>query len=179
MEATARAARHPVVRAVEYLSDLSGYAAGLAILLATLVIVEQVVVRYVLRIPTIWQVEFAVFLLMGATFIGAAYGLKENAHINIDLVVTHAPGRVRRWLDLSTSLISLWFCVYLTWKGAIMWWEAYEGGWKTSSLWSIPLIYPYAILPLGMGLTSLQYLVKIADLVAGMRGRGAAGKGQP
>lgn len=172
MEATAKSARHPLIRAVEFLSDLSGYAAALGILLATLVIVEQVVVRYVFRIPTIWQVEFAVYLLMGATFIGAAYGLKENSHINIELVTTFLPPRVKRWLDLVTSLISLGFCAYLTWKGAFMWWEAYEGSWRTSSLWSIPLVYPYAILPLGMGLTSLQYLVKIADRVAELRREG-------
>ncbi len=170
--------RNPFFRAVELLSNLAGYASALAILLATLVIVEQVVVRYVLRQATIWQVEFAVYLLIAATFIGAAYGLKENSHINIELVTTHLPSRAKRWLDLFTSVIALWFCAYLAWKGAVMWWEAYEGGWRTSSLWSIPLTYPYAILPIGMGLTSLQYVAKIADRITELRGSrpGAPGR---
>jgi len=163
-------ARPPFFRAIEFLSDVTGYVSAIAILLATLVIVEQVVVRYVLKLPTIWQVEFAVYLLIAATFLGAAYGLKENSHINIELVTTHLPPGVKRWLDLITSVIALWFCAYLAWKGAVMWWEAYEGGWRTSSLWSIPLVYPYAIIPLGMGATSLQYVVKIADQLSALRG---------
>lgn len=170
MAAVPRADRNPVFRAIEFLSDLAGYASAVAILVATLVIVQQVVVRYVFRMPTIWQVELAVYLLIAATFLGAAYGLKENSHINIELVTGLLPPGFKRWLDLFTSLVALWFCAYLAWKGAFMWWDAYEGGWRTSSLWSIPLVYPYAILPVGMALTSLQYVVKIADRVAELRG---------
>lgn len=181
MAGTPKAARGRVFRGIEFLSDLSGYAAGLAILLATLAIVEQVVVRYILKFPTIWQVEFSVYLLMAATFVGAAYGLKENSHINIELLTTHLPPGVKRWLDLATSAVALLFCAYLTWKGAIMWWEAFEGGWRTSSLWSIPLIYPYAIIPVGMALTSLQYVVQIADRWAEIRNgsTGADGERSP
>jgi len=178
MAQVSRKARPPLFRAVEFLSDVSGYVSGIAILLATLVIVEQVVVRYVLKLPTIWQVEFAVYLLIAATFVGAAYGLKHNSHINIELFTTHLPPGIKRGLDLVTSFIALVFCAYLAWKGAVMWWEAYEGGWRTSSLWSIPLVYPYAIIPLGMGLTSLQYVVKIADQLSALRGDDAATAGE-
>ena len=150
---------------VDGLSDAAGYFSAIAILLATLAIVHQVVVRYVLNYPTIWQIEFAIYLLMAATFIGAAYGLKEDSHINIELVSGLLPKRIKVWLDLVTSVISLLFCLYIAWKGSIMWIEAYEGDWHSSSLWSVPLVYPYAILPIGMGLTCLQYVVKIGDRI--------------
>lgn len=154
---------------VERLSDLAGYFSAFAILAATLVIVQQVVVRYVLGAPTIWQVESAIYLLMAATFIGAAYGLKENSHINIELVTGLLPPRAKQVLDLVTSILSMLFCAYLAWKGGVMWWEAYEGGWDSSSLWSVPLVYPYAILPIGMGLTAAQYVVKILDQIGSLR----------
>jgi TRAP-type C4-dicarboxylate transport system permease small subunit len=160
---------NPFRTIVNKLGDVAGYVSSAAILLATLVIVHQVVVRYVFNIPTIWQVEFAVYLLMGATFIGAAYGLKEDSHINIELVTSLLPPRKKRILKLITSLLSLFFCLYIAWKGGVMWVEAYEGGWDSSSLWSVPLIYPYSILPIGMGLTSLQYMVKIADQIAALK----------
>ncbi|MBN2808148.1 MAG: TRAP transporter small permease [Deltaproteobacteria bacterium] len=155
--------------AIDGLSDAAGYFSALAILLATLAIVHQVVIRYIFNRPTIWQIEFAIYLLMAATFIGAAYGLKENSHINIELISGLLPKRAKARLDLITSMISLAFCLYLTWKGGLMWWEAYEGGWHSSSLWSVPLAYPYAILPIGMGLTCLQYLVKICDQLKRMK----------
>ncbi len=158
--------RHPLLRFIEVLSQWSGYLAAVAILAATLIIVEQVVVRYVLNYPTIWQVETAVYLLIAATFLGAPYGLKEHAHINIDLLIQGIRRRNRRRLDIMTSLVAMAFCFFLAYRGAVMWTEAYEGGWRSSSILSVPLVLPYAIIPIGMFLTGLQYIVRLADLIA-------------
>ncbi|MBI5016291.1 MAG: TRAP transporter small permease [Deltaproteobacteria bacterium] len=169
---------NPIVRAVNGLSTLAGYVSALCILAATLIIVEQVVVRYVFKVPTVWQVETSVYLLIAATFLGAPYGLKENAHINIDMIILHLSRRAREWLDLVTSVIALAFCLFLAWRGSAMWWDAYEGGWTSSGIFSFPLVYPYALLPLGMALTSLQYLLRLAERVKGLRGGEAGGRKQ-
>jgi len=157
--------RNSLFLLINRMSQFSGYLAALSILAATLIIVEQVVVRYVFNMPTIWQVETAVYLLIAATFLGAPYGLKENAHINIDMLIIYIPAGVRRKLDIVTSVIAMLFCFFLAYRGAIMWWEAYEGNWSSSSLLSVPLIYPYALIPVGMFLTGLQYAVKIAGML--------------
>ena len=153
------------VRTIDGLTMLSGYLSSLAILAATIIIVEQVVVRYVWNAATIWQLEIAVYLLIAATFLGAPYGLKNNAHINIDMLIYKMPARTRNKLDIATSFIALLFCIVLFWRGCVMWWEAWEGNWLSSSLLSTPLIYPYAIIPVGMLLTSLQYVLKISGMV--------------
>jgi len=147
------------------LIQASGYFSGLAILAATLIICEQVVVRYVFNAATIWQVEIAVYLLIAATFLGAPYGLKQNAHINIDILIIHFSDRFQRRLHIVTSFLALLFCIFLAWRGCVMWWEAYSGDWKSSTILGVPLIYPYAILPLGMALTSVQYGVIIQGLL--------------
>jgi TRAP-type C4-dicarboxylate transport system permease small subunit len=157
--------RNTFFHLINRLSQISGYIAALSILAATLIIVHQVVVRYVFKIPTIWQVETAVYLLIAATFLGAPYGLKENAHINIDLLIIHLPAARRRKLDLLTSAIAMAFCFLLAYRGGVMWWEAFEGGWRSSSLLSVPLIYPYALIPAGMFITGLQYIVKITGML--------------
>ena len=163
--------QNPVLRVIHALSMVSGYVSGLAILAATLIIVEQVLVRYVMHAATIWQVETAVYLLIAATFLGAPYGLKQNAHINIDIVVFWLPERVRSRLDIATAFLALLFCIFLAWRGCVMWWEAFDGGWKSSTILSVPLVYPYALLPLGMILTSLQYLIRLMDLTRALRGQ--------
>lgn len=152
-------------RLVNCLSQISGYLAALSILAATLIIVEQVAVRYLFKIPTIWQVETAVYLLIAATFLGAPYGLKENAHINIDLFIVRFSAGARRKLDIVTSVVAMLFCFFLAYRGAVMWWEAFEGNWRSSSLFSVPLVYPYALIPVGMFLTGLQYVVKVAGML--------------
>ena len=154
---------NPFVRTVNFLSDVFGLLSAAGILAATLIITEGVVVRYVLKSPTIWQVELAVYLLMLATFLGSPYALKEGAHINIDLVTSHFSAKTNAVLSLCTSFIAMAFCILLAWKGWAMWYEAYEGGWASESLWSVPLVYPYLIIPLGMTLTALQFTVRIGN----------------
>jgi TRAP-type C4-dicarboxylate transport system permease small subunit len=167
----------PLIRLTHVLIMVSGYMSALAILAATLIIVEQVWVRYLFNAPTIWQVEIAVYLLIAATFLGAPYGLKQNGHINIDILVVWLPEKVRSRLDVITSFLALLFCLFLGWRGCVMWWEAFEGDWKSSSLLSFPLIYPYALLPLGMILTSLQYVIRLMDLTTALKaGKGALGR---
>jgi TRAP-type C4-dicarboxylate transport system permease small subunit len=157
--------RNPFFQLIDRLTQISGYIAALSILAATLIIVHQVVVRYVFKIPTIWQVETAIYLLIAATFLGAPYGLKENAHINIDMLIIYLPSAVRRKLDIATSVIAMAFCFFLAYRGGVMWWEAFEGGWRSSSLLSVPLVYPYVLIPIGMFLTGLQYIVKVAGML--------------
>jgi TRAP-type C4-dicarboxylate transport system permease small subunit len=78
------------------------------------------------------------------------------------------PRRFRERLDIATAFLALLFCIFLAWRGCVMWWEAFEGGWRSSSLLSVPLVYPYALLPLGMILTSFQYIIKLVDLASSM-----------
>jgi TRAP-type C4-dicarboxylate transport system permease small subunit len=57
------------------------------------------------------------------------------------------------------------FCFFLAYRGGVMWWEAFEGSWRSSSLLSVPLVYPYALIPVGMFITGLQYIVKITGML--------------
>jgi TRAP-type C4-dicarboxylate transport system permease small subunit len=168
---------NPFFRLINTLSQISGYLAATSILAATLIIVEQVAVRYLFKIPTIWQVETAVYLLIAATFLGAPYGLKENAHINIDLFIVRLSVGARRKLDIATATIAMLFCFFLAYRGAVMWSEAFEGNWRSSSLFSVPLVYPYALIPVGMLLSGLQYVVKVAAMLSA-RPRSASNSAQ-
>lgn len=152
-----------LLRLIDTLSEVIGYLSGIAIFLSALVIVHQVVARYFLGIPTVWQTEFSIYLLMFASFAGAAYGLKHRAHVGVDIIVEKLSPRTQSLLRIITSFFCLALILLVTWKAWGMWWEATKLGWKSSSLWGTPLTYPYFILPLGMSLLSLQYIVFIYE----------------
>ncbi len=154
-----------IYRVINTLSNIAGYLSALAIVIATLAITEGVLVRYIFRVPTIWQVELAVYMLMCATFLGSPWVLKEKGHINIQLITSRFSPKTNAILNLSTSFLAFAFCLLVAWKGWVMWYEAYEGGWVSESLWSVPLVYPYLIIPVGMTLTALQFLVTIHECV--------------
>ena len=153
-----------VARVIEGFNRAMYWLSAGAILLSSLILTYEVVMRYFLKIPTIWEVETAVYLGILATFLGAAYGLKDGAHINIDLVTRTLPAGVQRKLQAVTSVLSLLFCLYVAYKGWELFWEAYSKGWKSDSLWGPPLAIPYFFLPLGLTLLSLQFIIQIFGL---------------
>ncbi|WP_053362810.1 TRAP transporter small permease [Bacillus sp. FJAT-27251] len=157
------------IRIIDWLSEVSGYLSGLTILLATLVIVHQVIVRYFFGGSTIWQTEFSTYLVMFTTFVGAAYGLKHNSHVGIDVLVNRLPLKPKSILRIITSLLSFLLTSVVAWKAWEMWHHATELEWKSSSVWAPPLTYPYFILPLGMTLLSLQFIVIIYDEFKNLR----------
>jgi len=158
---------HPLTRlskAVEGFNRVMYWLSAGAIVLSSLILTYEVVMRYFLQIPTIWEIETAIYLGVLATFMGAAYGLKDGAHINIDLVVRALPPGAQRILEKITSFLALLFCAYVAFKGWELFWEAYSKGWRSESMWGPPLAVPYLFLPLGMSLLSLQLLIQIFGL---------------
>lgn len=153
-----------VARIIERFNRVMYWLSASAILLSSLVLTYEVVMRYFLKIPTIWEVETAVYLGILATFMGAAYGLKDGAHINIDLLTRLLPLKVQRKLQMITSVLALLFCLYVAYKGWGLFWEAYIKGWRSDSLWGPPLSIPYFFLPLGLTLLSLQFIIQIFAL---------------
>jgi len=153
-----------LARIIEAFNRVMYWFSAVAILLSSLILTYEVLMRYIFVIPTIWEIEAAVYLGVLATFMGAAYGLKDGAHINIDLVTRALPPRIQARLYRTMSFISLLFCIYLSYKGWQLWWEAFSKGWRSESLWGPPLAIPYFFLPLGMSLLSLQFIIEIFRL---------------
>ncbi|MCA3748302.1 MAG: TRAP transporter small permease [Rubrobacter sp.] len=152
-----------LLRWIGWVSEASGYISGVLIFASTLIICYAVVLR-ALGYSTVWQTELTVYLLMFVTFIGGAYGLKHDEHVNVDLLVNRLPVRTASLLKLLSALLSLVVIAVVAWRSGIMWVEAVEKGWRSGTAWNPPLAYPYAILPVGMALIALQYVVIMVDL---------------
>lgn len=149
---------------IERINRFLYWLSALAIVASSLILTYEVLMRYVLRVPTIWEIESAIYLGVMATFLGAAYGLKDGAHVNIELVVRHLSPGTRKKLDAVTSAMALGFTGYVAYKGWLLFWEALVKGWRSESLWGPPLAIPYLFLPLGMTMLSLQLLIQILGL---------------
>jgi TRAP-type C4-dicarboxylate transport system permease small subunit len=147
-------------------SEFTGYLSGFFILAASLVIAQAVFVRKVLGQSTSWQSEMAVYLLMAAAFIGAAYTQKHEGHIGVDLVTAHLPARVHRVIDIAGSVLGLIVTVVIARYAWPLWWEAIKNNEHSETLWGPHLGFPYIIIPLGMTFLALQYLVRIGRKIA-------------
>ena len=148
-------------RVVTALSRACGIFAMLLLAASVLVVCHMVIVRYVLGWSTIWQTEFSVYAVVASTFIGSPYVLLHRGHVSIDLLPKAAGPRGRYLFELLAGLVSLAFCAILAWSGWHHFYEAWSAGWKTESVWALPLWIPLLPLPLGIGILCLQYLVEL------------------
>lgn len=160
-----------VVRWVRRLSHLTGLLSVVGLILATLVTCHGVFTRYVLRGPTVWQTEATIYLLMFVTFVGAAYGLRHNSHVGVDLVVERLPLRGKLVLRIITASVATLVLGVILWTSFLSWHEAYLFDHRSATAWRFPLWIAYAILPVGMLCVILQMLAMIFEAVLGLRGK--------
>ena len=150
--------------AIDGLTEISGYLSGIAILVAALIITLAVILRY-LHISTIWQIEAATYLIILSVFVGAAYTQKHEGHISIDLVTILMPAKTRDIIGIAGAVLGFIVAVVIARYSWPVWWQAIEFNEHSESLWGPHLAFPYLLIPLGMTLLALQYIVYIARKV--------------
>ena len=155
------------VRAVRQISRVCGFLAAGLIGLGVLVVCHMVFVRYVLNQNTIWQTDFVTYSLVAATFVGSPFVLMTRGHVNVDIMPLYAGPRLRLWLALFASGVTLAFCVVMTVLTFLFWKEAWDQRWVSDTMWRARLWIPYAGMPIGLCLSSLQSLADLISLASG------------
>ena len=153
-----------LLRYIDRLSELAGYMSAVLILASMLIVCYGVFLRYVLGASTVWQLELSTYFLMFAAFVGGAYGLRHGDHVNLALVVDRLPEKVRLYVRLLASILGFVFIVVVALIAYDLWWETTQAGRTSGTAWNVPLTYPYLIVPLGMTLIALQYLVIVVQI---------------
>ena len=158
----------PLAQLLLWINKAMVFLGMLALLVASLVLTYSVVSRYVMQASTDWQDEAAVFCLVGATFLCAAFVQSLRGHVGIEAVSTLLPDAVNRWRVLAVDLLCLAFCSFFSWKSWTLFHEAWVEQQTTSSSWAPPLSIPYGLMALGMSLLSLQLLVQCGARANGL-----------
>jgi len=148
-------------RALDRINRLCAGISMLAMLLACCILTSSVATRYFFKLPTDWQDEASVFLLVGGIFLSGAYVQALRGHIGIGLLaglLSPRWDRARLWL---CDLLSLLFCGFFAWKSWTLLAEAVSEGQTTDSTWAPPLWIPYGLMSTGMTLLALQLALQL------------------
>lgn len=128
-------------------------ASGL-LLLAVLVVVMQIILRFGFNNPRAWAEEVSRYLFIWMVFIGCGIATARGSHIRVTEIVDMFGDAGRRWsvrlgfvADLICNLVLIYAGVLIAWKNRFA--EFY-------SLSGYPLVIFYIALPLG-GLLMLIY----------------------
>jgi TRAP-type C4-dicarboxylate transport system permease small subunit len=128
----------------------------LAVVAAAGVLTLSVVERYFLKIPTDWQDETAIFLLVGVTFLTGAAVQARRGHVGIEAVTELLSPKAERLRLRVADAISCLFCAFFSWKSWTLLLEAVVDGQTTDSTWGPPLWIPYSTMAAGMTLVAMQ-----------------------
>lgn len=165
-----------VVRAIDALSRACGALAAVLVVALIVLMLYDVMMRYVFNAPTLWGFEVNTFL-MGASFIlSVAYALSCDAHVRVDLLYSPETRGRMKWVDLVgfTFLMlpaSAWITVGL-WN---YFHEAFRTGERSGgSAWN-PVLWPFRfILFAGFLMLTIQVVAEIIKRIYTLSGNPVA-----
>lgn len=162
----------PVARTVNATNEWIGRILSVGILPIILLVVYEVVMRYVYRSPTIWGTELVSFMFAGYILLGGGYTLLHRDHVNMDVVYSRLAPRTRAILDVLTASVVFLYCVMLILQGGLLALETWELGRTSGTDWNPPLFPVQVALPIGAFLMLIQATIKfVRDLVFALTGR--------
>jgi len=150
----------------KWLDRIEEGAAGVLFMGGVIVSLYGVFTRYVLNAPEAWITEVFEFLLTWSIFIGFGLALKDNRHIQVEILFDLLPKSVKRIVATISSLIGGIYSFYLAYSSIELITLTKEQGIKTIDV-GIPLWLTYLVLPIGMGLLGLYFFVKAYRAIRG------------
>ena len=149
-----------VRRAVKYLEKTNEFC-GVATMSCMIVIVlAQVVSRYVLSSSIPWSEELARYLMVALVYLTAGVVLKRNGHISVTYFRDKMPPGLRKWVVCGTYLLVSAFSALISWEGFRLITLLMS---QTSPAMGIPMGIAYASVPLGSFLLCLQSVSLLMD----------------
>ena len=152
----------PFDRILAVVNHAIGLVSSAALVIASAVLSYSVFARYFFHVPTDWQDELSVFLIVGAVFMSGAAVQVRRGHIGIEAVASLLSPRANAVRQAVVDVASLLFCSFFAWKSWTLLHEAAVDGYRSSTTWEAPLWIPYSLMAVGMTLLSLQILAQVS-----------------
>jgi TRAP-type mannitol/chloroaromatic compound transport system permease small subunit len=146
------------VKGIDTFTTAVGRAASWCALGIVLLGFAVVLMRYVLGLGSIWLQETIIYAHAALFLLAAAWTLKENGHVRVDVFYASASPRVKAWVDLLGALLLLLpFCIaiiWFSWPYVARSWVILERSRETSGL---PLVFLLkTLIPIFAVLLALQ-----------------------
>jgi TRAP-type C4-dicarboxylate transport system permease small subunit len=132
--------------------------------LMTLVVVVQVIARYVLNHSLFWSEELARYLLVWLTFLGASVAYHRGVHPGVDVIFTRLSFRWQQGARVGIHLVSLFLFGVMVVKGVSFAWFVRL---QISPALSLPKWVIMAIVPLAGAVLMVHGVRFLAEAMRG------------
>ena len=147
-----------VLRLFDRIIDAGAAVAAALLIVVMLATTVKVVYRYGLHRSLIGVDQISGVMLLYIAFLGAAWVLRRDEHIIIDLLLGHVQQRTRWFLLLASSLIGAATCLVVAGFGVHEVIGSIQRGVRTPSEIELPRAVNLIVIPIGFLLMGLQFL---------------------
>lgn len=139
------------------------YFVGIMIILATLLLFTNIILRYFFNANTTWAEEFVRYSMIWITFIGMAICFKKGIHFSVDVLIKSLPDKGSRLLQIIINIISIIFMLMLIYYGMEITIFNFHSGQITPSL-EISISWVYLAIPVGAALSLLHLILNTIEI---------------
>ncbi|WP_286978604.1 TRAP transporter small permease [Pseudomonas sp.] len=139
------------------LEKLEAFILASGVLLMALNSVGNVFGRYLFNQSIYFSEELNQFLIIFVTFVGCSYAARHGRHICMSALTEQLKGRSAALAMLVINGVTAALMLWLAWA-AVGYVESAAKVGRSSSALQVPLHYIYLVIPLGLGMTGLQFI---------------------
>ncbi|MFC1902568.1 TRAP transporter small permease subunit [Chloroflexota bacterium] len=132
--------------------------AGVIIIFIMLSITADVISRKLLDYSIIWVIEISETALVFIAFLGAAWLLRRDGHVKLDVLVDHLSPRSQALLNTITSIVGVIICLGLVWYGTKVSIDHFQRGVFGQHMLALPTYPRYAAIAAGSLLLFIQFI---------------------
>ena len=125
---------------------------------AVLIVCAEVVSRYIINKPLTWVEQISGYILVYIVFLNAAWVLKKERHVKLDLLLNWLRPKTQTWFNIVTSFIAAVVCLIITWYGAEVTWDHFRRGIPSVEMLRFPMYIIWGVIPISGFLLFIQFL---------------------
>ena len=148
-------------RGLDWLVKASAVLAGLILVLMTLAISAEVVLRSFFSATLEFADEYSGYMVLAICALGVPYCREKNALLTVDFLIERVPAALRANVVFVYGLLSLGFCILLDFYVTRLFVQSIERKMVAATLTATPLWIPQMLLPFGITLLCLVVARKL------------------
>ena len=147
-----------IIRIFDSVLDAGAALSGALLVAVMLLTSIKVLFRYGLREGLMGVDQISGTLLVYIAFLGAAWVLRREEHVTIDLLVTRFRPKARRRMTCINSVIGALVCLIVAFYGTVEAVTSWQRGILIPAEIEIPRVINLGVIPLGAFLLCLQFM---------------------
>jgi TRAP-type C4-dicarboxylate transport system permease small subunit len=147
-----------VIRVFDHIINTGAALAAVLLVGVMLAITVKVIFRYGLREGLIGVDQISGTMLLYITFLGAAWVLRREEHVTIDLLLSALRPRIQRHLHVIASILGALICLCLALFGTLEVIASLQKGIRIPAEIELPRAVNLVVIPLGCLFLGLQFM---------------------